>query len=244
VNPFRCKLLPKKRASVVGDERNASLFSETERRAGCDARSWTRVVEERSTEFEGNRIDLLRGCGECERLVLKPNDDYGGRGSCWGGPSQREMEDAIREAIDLHTCAATGRDSEEPFPRVDRREARHPRPLLDTAPYVSHGRFVEGCLTRISTDELLNVTAGAARTYRQYWWRRDEVRTEAPVSHGRDRGEYQMIDPRRESWQGGIRQDHEIRSAASARREAELHQCQVEVGTRVCQRFRRRATSS
>ena len=49
---------------------------------------------------------------------------------------------------------------EEPFPSwVDGKLDIHNR-SLDTAPYVSNGRFVEGCLTRISTDELLNVTAG------------------------------------------------------------------------------------
>jgi hypothetical protein len=32
--------------------------------------------------------------------------------------------------------------------------------LLDTAPFVSLGEYVEGCLTRIATDPLLNVTGG------------------------------------------------------------------------------------
>ena len=32
--------------------------------------------------------------------------------------------------------------------------------MLDTAPFVFDGAYVDGCLTRISTDALLNVTAG------------------------------------------------------------------------------------
>jgi hypothetical protein len=32
--------------------------------------------------------------------------------------------------------------------------------MLDTAPFMSQGSYMEGCLTRISTDPLLNVTAG------------------------------------------------------------------------------------
>jgi hypothetical protein len=32
--------------------------------------------------------------------------------------------------------------------------------MLDTAPYVAYGRFVDGCLSRLSTAALLNVTAG------------------------------------------------------------------------------------
>ena len=36
--------------------------------------------------------------------------------------------------------------------------------MLDTAPFVCYGAFVEGCLTRISTAALLNVTAGGGST--------------------------------------------------------------------------------
>jgi len=49
---------------------------------------------------------------------------------------------------------------EEPYPAwINDRLDIHNR-SLDTAPYVTNGAYVEGCLTRISTDELLNVTAG------------------------------------------------------------------------------------
>ena len=36
--------------------------------------------------------------------------------------------------------------------------------MLDTNPYVAFGTTVHGCLTRISTDELVNVTAGGGST--------------------------------------------------------------------------------
>jgi hypothetical protein len=36
--------------------------------------------------------------------------------------------------------------------------------MLDTAPFVCHGEYVDGCLTRIATDPLLNVTAGGGST--------------------------------------------------------------------------------
>ena len=46
---------------------------------------WTRVVAERSTEFDGKKIDLLPWIADNrEQLVLKPNDDYGGRGIVLG----------------------------------------------------------------------------------------------------------------------------------------------------------------
>jgi hypothetical protein len=32
--------------------------------------------------------------------------------------------------------------------------------MLDTAPYAFYGEYVDGCLTRLATTMLLNVTAG------------------------------------------------------------------------------------
>ena len=32
--------------------------------------------------------------------------------------------------------------------------------MVDTAPYVAYGAYVDGCLSRLSTAALLNVTAG------------------------------------------------------------------------------------
>ena len=32
--------------------------------------------------------------------------------------------------------------------------------MLDTAPFIFHGQYMDGCLTRLSTAALLNVTAG------------------------------------------------------------------------------------
>lgn len=164
VNPFRCKLLHKKASlAVVGDERNAKLFTEWQRRAVASHVPWTRVVAERSTEFDGKKIDLLPWMAENrERLVLKPNDDYGGRGIVLGWTvSAEKWQETIRVALaEPYIVQQRVTIPDEPFPSWvgDRLEIYNRS--LDTAPYVSQGRFVEGCLTRISTDELLNVTAG------------------------------------------------------------------------------------
>ncbi|MEO7368407.1 MAG: hypothetical protein ABIZ36_10640 [Gemmatimonadaceae bacterium] len=164
VNPFRCKLLHKKASlAVIGDERNAHLFTEHERQAVAMHVPWTRVVTERSTEIEGKKIDLLPWMSQNrDQLVLKPNDDYGGRGIVLGWTvSAEKWEDAIKTAVDEPFIVQQRVTiPEEPFPSwVDGKLEIYNR-SLDTAPYVSHGRFIEGCLTRISTDELLNVTAG------------------------------------------------------------------------------------
>ena len=164
VNPFRCKMLHKKASlAVIGDEQNEKLFTDDERKAVATHVPWTRVVAERHTEFDGKKIDLIPWIAENrERLVLKPNDDYGGRGIVLGwtvnGDKWRQaIGDALHNRYIVQDKVVI---PEEPFPSwVDGKLDIHNR-SLDTAPYVSNGRFVEGCLTRISTDELLNVTAG------------------------------------------------------------------------------------
>jgi len=164
VNPFRCKLLHKKASlAVIGDEENAKLFTEEEKKAVAMHVPWTRVVAERHTEIDGNKIDLIPWIAENrERLVLKPNDDYGGRGIVLGwtvtGDKWRQaIGDALHSRYIVQDKVVI---PEEPFPSlIDGKLDIHNR-SLDTAPYVSNGKFVEGCLTRISTDELLNVTAG------------------------------------------------------------------------------------
>ena len=52
----------------------------------------------------------------------------------------------------------------EPFPALVEGKVQISERLLDTAPFVSRGEYVEGCLTRIATDPLLNVTAGGGST--------------------------------------------------------------------------------
>jgi hypothetical protein len=82
-NPFTCKLVHKKASfAVASDERNAHLFTPVEREAIRQHIPWTRVVEERTTfSPEGEPIDLLPWASEHrEQLVLKPNDEYGGKG--------------------------------------------------------------------------------------------------------------------------------------------------------------------
>jgi glutathionylspermidine synthase len=164
VNPFRCKLLHKKASlAVVGDERNAHLFSADEKEAVYTHIPWTRVVEKRSTQFAGKKIDLLEWTeANKDQLVLKPNDDYGGRGIVlgWTVTSDRWSQ-ALKDALESpYIVQQRVTIPEEPYPAwINDRLDIHNR-SLDTAPYVTNGAYVEGCLTRISTDELLNVTAG------------------------------------------------------------------------------------
>ncbi|HEU0051676.1 MAG TPA: circularly permuted type 2 ATP-grasp protein [Longimicrobium sp.] len=164
VNPFRCKVLYKKASlAALGDERNAHLFSREEREAVEAHIPWTRIVEERHTTFHGDPVDLVPWiAANRERLVLKPNDDYGGRGIVLGWlVSDEAWGEAVRAALETPYVAQERIHlPTEPFPSfVDGRVEVYDR-MLDIAPFVTHGTQVESALTRLATDPLLNVTAG------------------------------------------------------------------------------------
>ncbi|MGL4549575.1 MAG: hypothetical protein ACRC33_00195 [Gemmataceae bacterium] len=168
VNPLRCKALYKKASlAVLSDEANAGLFTADQLQAIADHVPWTRTVAERHTTFDGRDVDLVPFLHENQdRLVLKPNDDYGGKGIVLGW-----TVDAGRWAEAVRTALATPYIAQdrvtlpaEPFPEWAGGNLHVGDRMLDTAPYVSMGRHVEGCLTRIATDPLLNVTAGGGST--------------------------------------------------------------------------------
>ena len=172
VNSFACKLLHKKASlAVLSDERNAALFTEDERQVIDAHVPWTRVVEERTTTHRGAPVDLLPYVRDNrERLVLKPNDEYGGKGIVLGW---EVTDDAWARAV--ATAAAEPYIVQEritlptaPYPSVvDGRVVVADR-MLDTAPYVFGGRYVDGCLTRLGTTSLLNVTAGGGSNVPTY----------------------------------------------------------------------------
>ena len=168
VNPFRCKALFKKASlAVLSDEANADLFSRAEQSAIAAHIPWTRNVEERKTTMGDKTIDLVPFIHENrDQLVLKPNDDYGGKGIVLGWTvDDAAWSNAITAALKTPFIVQSRIAlPSEPFPAlVDGRVHIGDR-LLDTAPFVTMGEYVDGCLTRIATDPLLNVTAGGGST--------------------------------------------------------------------------------
>lgn len=164
VNPFACKILHKKASlAVLTDERNASLFTAQERDVIAANVPWTRVVEERHTTHAGVPVDLVEFIVESkDRLVLKPNDEYGGKGIVLGWEvDDAAWAEALRTALrEPYIVQERVSLPSEPYPSfVDGQLVVADR-MLDTAPYVVYGQYVDGCLTRLSTAALLNVTAG------------------------------------------------------------------------------------
>jgi uncharacterized circularly permuted ATP-grasp superfamily protein len=164
VNPFRCKILHKKASlAVLSDERNAEMFPGDEATAIRSHIPWTRVVEERTTHFHDEPIDLLPFmAGNRERLVLKPNDEYGGSGIVLGWEvSQTDWESSLQLALsEPYIVQERIVLPTEPYPSLVDGELLIRDRILDTAPFVFHGAYMDGCLTRLSSDPLVNVSAG------------------------------------------------------------------------------------
>jgi uncharacterized circularly permuted ATP-grasp superfamily protein len=164
VNPFRCKILYKKTSlAVLSDERNAHLYDEEEQRAIAAHIPWTRRVAERRTEFNGVPVDLLPFIiKHKDRFVLKPSDEYGGKGIVLGWlADEQAWETAVLEALQTPFVVQDRVEMpQEPYPTLVDGRLQISHRLLDTAPFAFYGEYVDGCLTRLGTDPLLNVTAG------------------------------------------------------------------------------------
>ncbi len=167
VNSPRDKLFHKKAIfALLTDERHHGLFSPQERDAVRRYVPWTRRVAEGQTTFEGRQVDLLELVSrQRDRFILKPNDDYGGKGVRvgWEG-SDGEWDAALREALSgdyvVQERVAVARAR---FPEVVDGALTFRELSVDMDPYIIDGE-ANGFLTRISGATLLNVTAGGGST--------------------------------------------------------------------------------
>ncbi len=98
--------------------------------------------------------------------VLKPNDDYGGKGIVLGWTvDQRAWDEAVQAALVApYVVQRRVKVPHEAFPSFESGGLQVLDRMLDTNPYVAFGAFMHGCLTRISTEALVNVTAGGGST--------------------------------------------------------------------------------
>ncbi|HET7037042.1 MAG TPA: hypothetical protein VFI42_15260, partial [Thermomicrobiaceae bacterium] len=168
VNPFACKILHKKASlAVLSDERNHHLFSPSQVQAIAAHIPWTRRVVEENTRYQGQEVELIPFIlANRDRLVLKANDEYGGKGVVLGWETDAAgWEWAVQTALTEPSVVQerVPVDS-EPFPSVLSGELQILDRMLDTDPFVFHGAFMDGALTRVSTAALLNVTAGGGST--------------------------------------------------------------------------------
>jgi len=153
VNSFRAKLLHKKMSlALLSDDRYQRLYTPAQRAAIRRHIPWTRRVRPELAEDIAKRR---------QTLVLKPNDEYGGKGVVLGWTvEQAEWESAIeiattqsyvvQEAVEIPRLA---------FPVVID-GLKYIDLAVDLDPYLFDGK-PGGFMTRVSAAALLNVTAGA-----------------------------------------------------------------------------------
>jgi hypothetical protein len=166
VNSFRGKLVHKKAIfAVLTNERYARLFDADELAAIGNHVPWTRKFREEKTENRGEAIDLVEWTrANSGKLVLKPNDDYGGHGIYIGwNSSESEWDDAIGAALADGDYLVQERVStaKEDFPMTFGQlgEWSMIEQLVDLDPLLFNG-VVGSAFTRLSSSELANVTAG------------------------------------------------------------------------------------
>jgi hypothetical protein len=165
VNSFRSKLIHKKALfAVLTDARHSALFSEEERTMITAHVPWTRQVRAGKSDYFGKEIDLLEFiAGRRDRLVLKPNDDYGGHGIYIGwNIDEIGWDKAIQNALANGDYLVQERvpTAREVFPELtDEGTIEFAEQLVDLDPLLFNGK-VGSAFTRLSSNELANVTSG------------------------------------------------------------------------------------
>lgn len=167
VNPFRCKPIHKKAIfAVLTDDTLASQFDEAERAAIAAHVPWTRRLVEGRTTRKGETIDLVPWArSNRDQLVLKPNDEYGGKGVTIGWEaSESEWDAALAEALQSSFVVQEKVElARLGFPELGEDGSIRYRDLVvDLDPFVFQGE-VEGFLTRLSGTSLANVTSGGGQ---------------------------------------------------------------------------------
>jgi uncharacterized circularly permuted ATP-grasp superfamily protein len=168
INSFRAKLLHKKSLfALLSDAQFHELFTTAELQAINAHIPWTRVVAPGATTYQGDAVpDLLAFVrANRERLLLKPNDDYGGKGITIGWETDADAWDAALSAALQSPFVVQERVTiaYEDYPALVDGKVVIGQRLVDSDPFL-FGSEVDGCLCRLSTVTLLNVTAGGGST--------------------------------------------------------------------------------
>lgn len=165
-NSFRVKLAHKKAFfAILTDENYQGIFTAAQIETIRNHIPWTRKVENGKAIFENQEIDLLDFLRRNrERFLLKPNDDYGGKGITFGWESlETEWETALNSAMnESFVVQERAEITKELFPVYSEAAELHEL-LVDFDPFLFLNE-VEGGLVRLSTSSLVNVTQGGGQS--------------------------------------------------------------------------------
>jgi hypothetical protein len=125
---------------------------------------WTRILKDGPTSFEGKKHDLLEFLSDFrDDFVLKPNDEYGGKGITLGWEvSDHEWQSALASAVDNDFVVQRRLELvPEDFPGIEG-SLEQESLFVDLDPYLYRGQMV-GALARLGAGGLCNVTSGGGQ---------------------------------------------------------------------------------
>ncbi len=170
VNSFRSELAHKKALfGLLTDQSLTSNFPISERKAIQEHVPWTRLVAATKTAYHDQDVDLPEFILQNkEKLVLKPNDDYSGKGSFFGWEmDQNGWERALREALRTPYVA---QEKVEParsvFPLVSYGNLEYREMRVDVHPQAYLGKVL-GCSSWLTAfgPGVFSTVAGQAPTF-------------------------------------------------------------------------------
>ena len=164
VNPFRAVVASSKKIlALLQDPRFEYLLRGQEAEQIRATLPWTRILRPGRATYGPWRFDLLTFVADNrERLVLKPADDYGGRGVILGNETDQATWDATIEAhapLGDFIVQEYVAIPEEMFPMVEDGRVQMRLKRFNVNPFALGGRYA-GMLTRISDQAVINVAAG------------------------------------------------------------------------------------
>lgn len=165
-NSFRSKLAHKKAGfDILTDASYQHLFEPSELELIRKHIPWTRLVRPMVTNFRGAEWELLSLVARYkDEFVLKPNDDYGGRGVVLGWETNDEdWTTALRNALDKpYVVQERVKGVRINIPAYTDRVSLN-QMYVDLNPFLFENK-VEGALIRLSSGPLLNITSGGGQT--------------------------------------------------------------------------------
>ncbi|MEQ1603616.1 MAG: hypothetical protein ABL999_01985 [Pyrinomonadaceae bacterium] len=167
VNSFRSKI-PHKKASfaILTDERYREFFDADQHQIIRKHVPWTRNFRYGRTSYDEESVDLVEHVrAGRKKFVLKPNDEYGGKGIYFGWDcSEAEWDEAIDIALNSHYVVQERVLVEKTqIPVYDNGEARIESLTVDFDPFLFRGN-VEGGMVRLAAGSLVNITSGGGET--------------------------------------------------------------------------------
>ncbi len=165
-NSFRTKVAHKKAGfAILSDPQHVDLFTATELEVIRRHIPWTRIVRKGTASFHGAERDLIEILKtEQERLVLKPNDDYGGQGVVIGWESRpAAWEQAIAQALEESYVVQERVPVRKVAIPMFADSVRSEEMFVDFNPFLFQNKM-EGALVRLSASSLCNVSSGGGQT--------------------------------------------------------------------------------